>query len=116
MLSDSWRVARRKLGLNRLDRRGSVYKRACEIVAELERGLRGEITPLRRQAVERAALMTILAEDLSARRLQGEPIPLDEVLRAEGVARRAVRAITAERPAAAVQGRSLSALEWSEAK
>jgi hypothetical protein len=91
-------VARRKLGLNRLDGRSSFAIRAREIVAELERSVRGVITPLRRQSIERAALMLVLAEDLAARRLKGEAIPLDAVLRAEGCARRAVKAVLAERP------------------
>jgi hypothetical protein len=92
------RLARRKLGLHRLDGRSSVAIRARQIAAEIERSVRGEITPLRRLSIEHAALLKVLAEDLAAKQLQGEPIPLDAVLRAEGVARRAVKAVLAERP------------------
>jgi hypothetical protein len=91
-------VARLKLGLGRLDGRSSVVIRCKEIIRELEATARGPITPLRRRSIERAALMVVLAEELAARQLQGEPIPLDAVLRAEGVARRAVKAVLAERP------------------
>jgi hypothetical protein len=91
-------VARLKLGLGRLDGRSSIAIRCREIIRELESTVRGGLTPLRRRAIERAALMTVLAEDLAGRRLQGEAIPLDAVLRAEGCARRAVKAVLAERP------------------
>jgi hypothetical protein len=107
-------IARRKLGLHRLDGRSSVAIRARQLVAELEGQIHGEITPLRRQAIERAALMMLLAEDLAARRLKGEPIPLDECLRAEGVARRSVAALRSS--ASAPRARSLSNLEWSDVK
>jgi len=80
-----------------LDRRTLASKRARVIAAELARGWDG-ITPVQRQAIERAAMLVTLAEDLVARRLAGEPIPISDVLRAEGVAKRAVRAVLAERP------------------
>jgi hypothetical protein len=67
------------------------------LAAELERGWDG-ITPVQRQAIGRAAMWCAIAEDLTARRLAGQPIPLDDVLRAEGVAKRAVKAVLAERP------------------
>ena len=110
-------VVRRKLGLHRLDGRSSIAIRGRQLVAELEGQVCGKITPLRRQAIERAALMMLLAEDLAARRLKGEPIPLDECLRAEGVARRSVAALQTGRSSASTpRTRSLSNLEWSDAK
>jgi hypothetical protein len=81
-----------------LDGRSLAYRRARAIATELAAGFGAEITGVQRQAVERAALLCAIAEDLAARRLAGQSIPMDELLRAEGVARRAVRAIVAERP------------------
>jgi hypothetical protein len=109
-------VARLKLGLHRLDGRSSIAIRARQLIAELEGHICGEITPLRRQSIERAALMSVLAADLAARRLNGEAIPLDAVLKAEGVAKRAVKAVLAERPSPspASHERSLSSLGWAE--
>jgi hypothetical protein len=80
-----------------IDRRTRGSKRARLIAAELERGWDG-ITPVQRQAIERAAMWCAIAEDLAARRLAGQQILLDDVLRAEGVAKRAIKAVLAERP------------------
>ena len=44
-------------------------------------------------------MLAALAEDLAARRLAGQPVPFDELLRAEGVAKRAIRAVLDECPA-----------------
>jgi hypothetical protein len=67
------------------------------------------------QAVERAAVLCAIAEDLATRRLAGQQVPMDEVLRAEGVARRAVRAIVAERPAKP-RGLQRARARWEEAE
>ena len=89
----------RLLTVGHLDRRTRAAKRARAIAAELELGFRGETTAVQKQAIGRAAVLCALAEDLGARRLAGQPIPFDHLLRAEGVARRAVRAVLAECPA-----------------
>jgi hypothetical protein len=91
------RKTRRLLTAGHLDRRTRGVKRARTIAAELERGWDG-ITPVQRQAIERASMLSALAEDLLARRLTGQPVSLDELLRAEGCAKRAIRAVLAERP------------------
>jgi hypothetical protein len=80
-----------------VDGRTRGAKRARAIAAELARGWDG-ITPVQRQAIGRAAMLCAIAEDAVARRLSGEPIPISDVLRTEGVAKRAVRAVLAERP------------------
>jgi hypothetical protein len=82
-----------------LDRRTRASKRARAIAAELADGFGAGITKVQRQAIERAAMLSAIAEDLAARRLAGQPVPLDHLLRAEGVARRAIKAVVAERPA-----------------
>jgi hypothetical protein len=56
------------------------------------------MTPVQRQMLDRAAMLTALSEDLLARRLAGQPVSFDELLRAEGCAKRAIRAVLAERP------------------
>jgi hypothetical protein len=81
-----------------LDGRSLAYRRARAIATELAAGFGAEITGVQRQAVERAAVLCAIAEDLAARRLAGQKIAMDELLRAEAVAQRAVRAILAERP------------------
>jgi hypothetical protein len=43
-------------------------------------------------------MLAALAEDLAARRLAGQPVSFDELLRVEGVAKRAIRAVLAECP------------------
>jgi hypothetical protein len=81
-----------------LDRRTRASKRAREVAAELEQGFGAEITKTQRQDIGRAAVLCAIAEDLGARRLAGQPVSLDELLRVEGVAKRAIRAVLAECP------------------
>jgi hypothetical protein len=81
-----------------LDGRSLAFRRARAIATELAAGFGAEITKVQRQAVERAAVLCAIAEDAATRRLAGQKIAMDEVLRAEAVAQRAVRAILAERP------------------
>jgi hypothetical protein len=86
----------RLLTAGHLDGRTRASKRARAIAAELEAGFGDEITKVQRQAIERAAVLSVLAEDLVVRRLAGQPVSLDELLRVEGVAKRAIRAVVAE--------------------
>ena len=81
-----------------IDGRTRAGKRARAIAAELEAGFGGEATAVQRQSIGRAAVLCALAEDLGARRLAGQPVSLDELLRVEGVAKRAIRAVLAECP------------------
>jgi hypothetical protein len=80
-----------------VDGRTRGAKRARAIAAELARGWDG-IAPVQRQMLDRAAMLIALSEDLLARRLAGQPISFDELLRSEGCAKRALRAVLAERP------------------
>jgi hypothetical protein len=92
---------RRKLRLltvGHLDGRSLASKRARAIAAELEQSFGSALTRVQRQAIERAAMLVTLAEDLVARRLAGESILISDVLRAEGVAKRSLRAVLEERP------------------
>ena len=80
-----------------VDGRTRGAKRARAIAAELARGWDG-MTPVQRQMLDRAAMLTALSEDLLARRLAGQPVSFDELLRVEGCAKRVIRAVLAERP------------------
>jgi hypothetical protein len=81
-----------------LDRRTRGGKRARKLAAELARGFGAGITEMQRRACEQAGMLAALAEDLAARRLAGQPVSFDELLRAEGVAKRAIRAVLEECP------------------
>ena len=59
--------------------------------AAYEQALGGQISEVQRAAVSRAAMLTAIAEDLQARRLSGEPVAIDELVRADSTARRAIR-------------------------
>jgi hypothetical protein len=106
----------RLLTVGHLDRRTRAAKRASSIAAELEAGFKGETTAVQRQAIGRAAVLCALAEDLGARRLAGQPIPLDHLLRAEGCAKRAIKAVLAECPVkpAVPHGLRFARLRWAE--
>jgi hypothetical protein len=82
--------ARRLLTAKHLDGRTRGAKRARQIAAELIAAFGPAVTPVQKQAAERAAIFCALSEDLAARRLRGEAVSLDELMRLEGVARRAV--------------------------
>jgi len=106
--------------LEHLDGRTRASKRAHELTAIFEAALGGELSPSQRLAVQRAAMLSAIAEDAAARQLAGEAIDLDQVTRAGNAARRAVldlgikqgsarkpatlRDYIASRPPAAVQG------------
>src|SRR5215813_5743349 len=93
------RLRRLKLHtIRHLDGRSIAARRAKAVVRELTQALGGTVSPMQLQAIERAAMHVVIAEDFAARRLAGEPVSLDETLRAEGVARRSVQAILANRP------------------
>jgi hypothetical protein len=106
----------RLLTVGHLDRRTRAAKRACAIATELELGFRGEITAVQRQSIGRAAVLCALAEDLGARRLAGQPIPFDDLLRVEGCAKRAIRSVLAECPVkpAVSRGLEIARQRWAE--
>ena len=102
-----------------LDGRTRAARRARVVVAELVKALGGPdaVSPGQRQACERTGMLTAIAEDLAARQLAGLSVCLDEVLRAEGVARRAVAAVLASKtePAPTERpGLALARARWAE--
>jgi hypothetical protein len=88
---------RRALTANEIDGRTHAGVRLRKIAAELAAGF-DTVTPVRRAAIQRAALLCVIAEDLAARCLAGFPVSMDELLRAEGCAKRAVADIQAAWP------------------
>jgi hypothetical protein len=60
-------------------------------VAELKAAL-GDVpdNPLMAAAIQRAAELSVIAADLRARRLRGEPVDTGEIVKAENAHRRAV--------------------------
>jgi hypothetical protein len=89
---------KRLLTAAELDGRRRGAKRARQIAAELMAGFGPRISVAQRQACERAGMLSALAEDISARALAGEVVDLLELVRMEGVARRAVADIQAAWP------------------
>src|SRR5262245_2083785 len=101
-----------------LDGRTRAARRAKAIVAELVQAMGGNVTLAQLQAIERAAMLCAIAEDLAARQLAGLSVTLDEVLRAEGTARRSVAAILANRPEPKPTerpGLAIARARWAEA-
>ena len=100
-----------------LDGRSRAARRAKAIVAELVQAMGGNVTLAQLQAIERAGMLCAIAEDLAARQLAGLSVTLDEVLRAEGTARRSVAAILANRPQpkpAERPGLAIARARWAE--
>jgi hypothetical protein len=100
-----------------IDRRSRAYRRVRAVVVELTQAVGGNVSPAQRQAIERAAMFTAIAEDLAARQLAGLSVCGDELFRAEGVARRAVQAILVNRPEptpAERPGLAIARARWAE--
>lgn len=76
--------------LEHLDGRTRASKRAKELTVIFEAALGGAPSPSQRLAIQRAAMLSAIAEDAAARQLAGEPVDLDQVTRAGNAARRAV--------------------------
>jgi hypothetical protein len=76
-----------------IDRRTRGGRRATELMQQFESELGNDITPGQRLAVSRAAVLVAVAEDARLRRLAGEAVPLDDVVRCDRLAAQAVRAL-----------------------
>ena len=105
--------------IHHLDGRSIAARRARTVARELVQALGGPdaVTPIQRQACERAGMYAAIAEDLAARKLAGLSVCGDELFRAEGVARRAVQAILANRPEptpAERPGLAIARQRWAE--
>jgi hypothetical protein len=88
------RGKRRLCTIERLDGRTVAARRARELAKGFEAELGGTITTSQRFAIERAAALVALAEDAKARRLAGDAaITLEDVVRVDNSAARAVKAL-----------------------
>jgi hypothetical protein len=83
------RARYRKAG--ELDLRTRGGRRAKELIAEFTAALGGQLTPAQALAVFRAATLVALAESARARGLAGDKICMDDIVRLDHSAERAVR-------------------------
>jgi hypothetical protein len=84
----------RLVGLYHLDRRTSAARRADRLIAAFKADLGGDVTPTILTQIERAAVLTAVAEDARARRLAGDlTITLDDLVRVDRLAAAATRAL-----------------------
>jgi hypothetical protein len=86
---------RRLIGLSHLDNRTRAAKRALQITRSLQKQLGHKPTVQQRMAIENAACMQVISEDLRARTLAGECVSTDTLVRAQNVAARAQKVVLA---------------------
>jgi hypothetical protein len=80
--------------LESLDGRTVGARRAHELAAGFEAEVGGNVTASQRAAIERAACLLAVAEDVRARRLAGESsVSLEDLVRIDNAAMRAVKAL-----------------------
>src|SRR5437870_3977826 len=77
--------------LRHLDGRTTAAKRATKLAKALGDMLGGNLPVEKQFLIETAAVLSGIAADAQARRLAGEPIALDEVIRASRCARLALK-------------------------
>jgi hypothetical protein len=58
-----------------LDHRSRAYRRAKAVVRELTEAMGGTVTPMQRQTLERAGMLSAIAEDLQAGIKRGRLLP-----------------------------------------
>ena len=80
-----------------IDGRTRSGRRARELARQFERALGNDLTDGQRLAIARAATLTAIAEDRRTRALAGEPVLLDDLVRIENLASRAVKALGLDR-------------------
>jgi hypothetical protein len=92
------RLKTRLIAVRNLDQRTRAATRARKLAAEFEAELGGDLTTAMHIAIERAAALTVVAEDARARRLAGDlTITLDDLVRTDRAAAAAVRALGLDR-------------------
>jgi hypothetical protein len=104
--------------IHHLDGRTRAARRARTVARELLAAFDPDaVTPAMRQAAERAGLFSSIAEDMASRKLAGLSVCGDELFRAEGCARRAVKAVLAMKPEPVEQerpGLAIARARWAE--
>jgi hypothetical protein len=92
------RLKTRLIAVRNLDQRTRAATRARKLAAEFEAELGGNVTTAMHIAIERAAALTVVAEDARPRRLAGDlTITLDDLVRTDRAAAAAVRALGLDR-------------------
>ena len=103
--------------IHHLDGRTRAARRARTVARELLAGFEPDlVTPAMRQAAERAGMFTAISEDMASRKLAGLSVCGDELFRAEGCARRAVKAVLAMKPEPVEQerpGLAIARARWA---
>lgn len=91
----------RPLTLADIDRRTRAYQAAERLLGELVADLGGDanVTAGERELAQRAAVLGAMIEDIEARWLRGEPVPLGDYLAAINCSRRLLCSIGLERRA-----------------
>jgi hypothetical protein len=88
-----------------IDGRTRAGRRTKELTRQFETAIGGALTDAQKLAIHRAAVLTAVAEDTRMRRLAGEGIPLDDLVRIDRLAAQAVRSLalptSTRKPAAA---------------
>jgi hypothetical protein len=100
----------RLIGLRHLDNRTRASRRARKLAAALEAEIGGDLSEGDKLAVERAAVLATIAQDAEARRLRGESVPLDDIVRTSRLARLALADVRKLRKRPARQPSALDAL------
>src|SRR3954465_11518805 len=88
-----------KLRLLTLDHRTSAARHARELVSSIISDLGGEVTAAQQQLVQRAAILGAFCQDVEARWVAGEPLPVQEYLAGINTQRRCLVALGLERRA-----------------
>jgi hypothetical protein len=83
----------RRLTLTMVDKRGRLGKRIAELMAMFTAAVGGELTPMRKLKVEKAAQLTAIAELARGDFMRDAVGVLDDIVRIERKADQAVRAL-----------------------
>jgi hypothetical protein len=83
----------RRLTLTKIDRRGRLGKRIAELTAMFAAAVGGELTPMRKLRVDKAAQLTAIAELSRGDYMRDGKGTLDDIVRLERKADQAVRAL-----------------------
>jgi hypothetical protein len=73
--------------------RSQSARRYRDLIASFTNALGSHLSDAQRVAVQRAAGLTVAAEEARAKAMRGEPIPIADLVKLENLADRAVRAL-----------------------
>src|SRR5687768_15605469 len=76
-----------------LDLRSPAARRYKDLIASFTNALGGILTDAQQVAVQRAAGLTVAAEESRAKAMRGEPVEIADLVKLENLADRAVRAL-----------------------